>query len=77
MQSQQQQQKLKRSSLIDTVASSGDPVFIDKSSSASVSRGETKEGGSSHWHLEKCEHLVLFDWLVAEPAMGTDRSEIK
>ena len=38
-------------SLINAVASCCDPVFIDKRSSASVSRGETKEGRSSHRHL--------------------------
>ena len=38
-------------SLINAVAGSCDPVFIDKRSSASVSRGETKEGRSSHRHL--------------------------
>ena len=38
-------------SLINAVAGSCDPIFIDKRSAASVSGGETKEGRSSHRHL--------------------------
>ena len=60
-------------SLINAVASCCDPVFIDKRSSASVSRGETKEGRSSHRHLTttimEITKLVLITLVTKMSAM--------